>query len=85
MVRGRKNQDEMTRPSTLIHYDACAVGEGTQEIPAHGNPSPHHSPGPALSVDSAAALTPIICVLRKRSSRQQVAKVQISGREFRER
>jgi hypothetical protein len=25
----------------------------------HGIPSPHHSPGPALSIDSAAALTPI--------------------------
>ena len=79
MVRGRKNQDEMTRPSTLIHYDACAASEGTQEIPTHGIPSPHHSPGPALSVDSAAALTPIIGVVRKSSSEQQ-ARVQHFGK-----
>ena len=79
MVRGRKNQDEMTRPSKSIPYDAWAASEGTQEIPTHGIPSPHHSPGPALSVDSAAALTPIIGVVRKSSSEQQ-ARVQHFGK-----
>jgi hypothetical protein len=51
----------MMGPSTLKPYDAGAASEGTQEIPTLGIPSPRHSPGPAvLSVDSAAALTPII-------------------------
>ena len=44
----------------LIPCDARAASEGTQEIPTHGIPSPRHSPGPALSVDSAVTLTPII-------------------------
>jgi hypothetical protein len=43
----------MNRPSTLIPYDAGAACEGTQEIPTRGIPSPCHSPGPALSMDSA--------------------------------
>jgi hypothetical protein len=46
------------------------------QIPTHGIPSPHHSPGPALSVDSAAALTPINDVVRKSSSERQ-AKCEI--------
>ena len=79
MVRGRKNQDEMTRPSKSIPYDAWAAIEGTQEIPTHGIPSPLHSAGPALSVDSAAALTPIIGVVGKSSSEQQ-ARVQYFGK-----
>ncbi len=66
----------MLMPSTLIPYHAGAVSEGTQEIPTHGIPSPHHSPGPALSVDSAAALTPINDVVRRSSSERQ-AKVRI--------
>jgi hypothetical protein len=49
------------------------------KILAHCIPSPHHSPGPALSVDSAAALTPIIDVVRKSSAEQQ-AKVQFLGK-----
>ena len=50
-------------PSTFIPYDAGAASEGTQEIPMHGIPSPHHSPGPALSVDSAAALRPLTPII----------------------
>jgi hypothetical protein len=61
----------MLMPSTLIPYYACAASEGTQEIPTHGIPSQQHSPGPALSVDSAAALTPISDVLRRSSSKRQ--------------
>jgi hypothetical protein len=34
----------MLMPSTSIPYDACAASEGTQEIPMHDIPSPHHSP-----------------------------------------
>ena len=45
-------------------------------MPTHGIPLPHHSPGPALSVDRAAALTPINDVVRRSSSELQ-AKVQI--------
>ena len=45
----------MLMPPMLIPYDAGAAIEGTQEIPTHGIPSPHHSPGPALSLDSASA------------------------------
>jgi hypothetical protein len=51
----------------LIPYDAGAASEGTQEIPTHGIPSPRHSPGAALSVDSAAALMPIAAALRPQS------------------
>jgi hypothetical protein len=47
------------RPSTVIPYYAGAASEGTHEIPTHGIPSPRHSPGPVLSIDSAAALRPI--------------------------
>jgi hypothetical protein len=62
-------------PSTLIPYYAGTAIEGTQEIPTHGIPSPHHSPWPVLSVDSAAALTPINDVVRRSSSELQ-AKVR---------
>ncbi len=65
----------MLMPSTLIPYYACAASEGTQEIPMHSIQSPHHSPWPALSVDSAAALTPINDVVRRSSSERQ-AKVR---------
>ncbi len=67
----------MLMPSTLIPYYAGAASEGTQEIPTHGIPSPHHdhSSGPALCIDSAAALTPINEVVRRSSSERQ-AKVR---------
>jgi hypothetical protein len=64
----RIKMNQMTRPSTLIPYDAGAASEGTQEIPTHGIQSPHHSPGPELSLDSAAVLTPINDVVKKKSS-----------------
>ena len=65
-VRGQKS-DTMYKPSYVNPYDAGAAGEGTHKIPTHGIPSLHLSPGPALSVDSAAALTPIINDVERRS------------------
>jgi hypothetical protein len=60
-LEGRRTKiNQAAEPSTFIPYDAGMASEGTQEIPTHGIPLPRHSPGPALSVDSAAALTPII-------------------------
>jgi hypothetical protein len=75
LVRGLKSV--MLMPSTLIPYDACAASEGTQaRYQRMVSRRQHHSPGSALSVDSAAALTPINDVVR-RSSFERQAKVQI--------
>jgi hypothetical protein len=46
--------------SALLVRGGGGKGGPTSQKPTQGIPSPHHSPGPALSVDSAAALTPII-------------------------
>ncbi len=56
----RAKMSQMSQALYVIPYDAGVSSEGTQEIPTHGIPTPHHSPGPVLSVDSAAALTPIM-------------------------
>ena len=52
----------MSQMSQALYLNSLpgAASEGTQEIPTHGIPSPRHSAGPALSVDSTAGLTPII-------------------------
>jgi hypothetical protein len=66
----------MLMPSTLSPYNAGAASEGTRaRYQRMVSRRQHHSPGPALSVDSTAALKPINDVVRRRSSERQ-AKVQ---------
>jgi hypothetical protein len=68
-LEGGRTTEEPDDTALYVNpYDAGAASEGTQEIPTHGIPSPHHSPRPALSLDSAAALTPINDVVKKKSS-----------------
>jgi hypothetical protein len=66
-LEGRRAK--MSQMSQALYFNSlrcrrCQRGH-TRQIPRHGIPSPHHIPGPALSVDSAAALTPIIDVVEK--------------------
>ena len=60
---GLEGIDEPDEPDEqalyVTPYDAGAASEGTPRTPTHGIPSPLHSPGPAPSVDGAAAM-PII-------------------------
>jgi hypothetical protein len=68
----------MLMPSTLIPYDAGAASEGTQDRYQRMVSRRHITapgPGPAPSVDRAAALTLINNVVRRSSSKRQ-AKVQ---------
>ena len=53
--------NQMNNALYVKPYDAGAASEGTPRTPTHGIPSPLHSPGPAPSVDGAAAM-PIIDV-----------------------
>jgi hypothetical protein len=79
-LEGRRNKmNQMNQALYINPYDACAASEGTQEIPMHGIPLQHNSPWPALSLDSAAALTPIISVVEKMSSEQQTMGRQQMG------
>jgi hypothetical protein len=60
--------NQMNNALYVKPYDAGAASEGTPRTPTHGIPSPLHSPGPAPSVDGAAAM-PIIDVEAKKQLR----------------
>jgi len=63
---GLEGIDEPDEQALYVNpYDAGAASEGTPRTPTHGIPSPLHSPGPAPSVDGAAAM-PIIDVEAKK-------------------
>ena len=62
-LEGRRAKMSQMSQALYLNSLPGAASEGTQEIPMHGIPSPHHSPGPALSVDSAAALRPLTPII----------------------